>query len=447
MTALFLLGTAVQFFGGRGYAQGTQTTPATAGPESNDKAPVGAKSYWSRTLKATASVRVRVEAPQGSNFTVTPADAYSLTRIRFGLAFEPVSWLRFFGEAQDSRAEFYSVTPASTVIDPFEFRQGYVEAGAIEGNGVKVRVGRQDLFIGSTRLISTADWSNITKNFDVVRGTLTEGRVNLDLIAGSIVLDDPSRMDRSKPGEHFYVVYSKWAKVIPGASIEPYVMAKTQSGTDEVKGKDGRLGDADILYGGLRVVGTLRGGFDYNAEAIREGGDYADDVVQAFGYIVGGGWKMADNDWKPHFSSDFVYASGDSGRKDGHHESFDYLYGPQQPTNSLTGQIAWRNMQDFRAGVDCSPFKKLKVQLDFRDYWLVSVQDGLYNAFGTRTVLNAKATSAHVGAGVDLMTNFTITPKTFLGIGVGTLSPGAYLKQSGKTTGFVLPYLSFTRTL
>ena len=322
-----------------------------------------------------------------------------------------------------------------------------MEAGAIEGDGPKVRVGRQDLFIGSNRLISTGDWSNITKNFDVVRGTFNAPIVNLDLIAGSVVLDDPNRMDRSKPGEHFYVVYSKWGKLIPGASVEPYVMAKTQSGTDEVKGKDGRLGDADTFYGGLRIIGTLPGGFDYNAEAIREGGDYADDVVQAFGYILGGGWKLPVERWLPHFSSDFVKVSGDSGRKDGHHESFDYLYGAQQPLTSLTGQMALRNIVDFRAGVDFTPVKKLKVQLDFRDYWLATVQDGLYNTFGTQTVLNAKATSAHVGAGVDLQSNMPITPKTFLGVGVGTLSPGAYLKQSGKTTGYVYPYLTFTRIL
>jgi Alginate export len=443
---MFLLGASVQFLSGRGYAQGIQSTPAVADPEENQTTP-GVKGFFSRTVKVTGAVRVRVEAPHGSDFTVTPADAYSLTRIRFGVAFQPVDWLRCFGEAEDSRVEFYRVTPASTLSDPFEFRQGYVELGAIEGKGAKVRVGRQDLFLGSMRLISTGDWSNITKNFNVARGTLTASMVNLDLIAGSVILDDPGRADRTKPGEHFYVAYSKWTKLVPGASIEPYVMAKTQAGTDEVKGKDNRLGHADILYGGLRIVGTVPGGFDYNAEAIREGGEYADDTVQSFAYILGGGWKWRGQRWLPHFSSALSRASGDSGRKDGHHESFDYLYGAQQPLTSLTGQMAFRNIVNFRAGADFTPFKKLKVQADFRDYWLATVQDGLYNTFGTRTVLNAKATSAHVGAGMDVQTILTITPKTFLGVGVGTLSPGAYLKQSNKNTGYVYPYLTFTRTL
>ena len=87
-----------------------------------------------------------MEAPLGSDFTSTPAEAYGLTRIRLGLAFRPVKWLRLFAEAEDSRVEFYQVTPPSTLSDPFDLHQAYVEVGAIEGDGVKVRAGRQELF-------------------------------------------------------------------------------------------------------------------------------------------------------------------------------------------------------------------------------------------------------------------------------------------------------------
>jgi hypothetical protein len=187
--------------------------------------------------------------------------------------------------------------------------------------------------------------------------------------------------------------------------------------------------------------------FDYNAEAVREGGSYSKDVVQALGYVGGAGWLISDTPAKPHVSSDFSWASGDSGRKDGHHESFDYLYGSQQPLYSLTGQVAWRNIGDWRAGIDFAPFKKLTVKTDFRDYWLATVQDGLYNGFGTRTVFNSKATSTHVGEGVETQFVYAVTPKTSLGVGVGNLKPGAYLRQSGKITGYVYPYLSFSRSL
>ncbi len=443
ISTVVLLGASATFMGVNGYAQASGSTPDTSGVTNSETPPGGFEAFLRRTIQFTGSARVRVEAPQGSNFTLTPAEAYALTRVRLGVAFRPVKWLRLFAEAQDSRVEFYQVNPPSTLSDPFDLRQAYVEMGAIEGDGVRVRAGRQDLFIGSLRLISTGDWSNITKNFDVARGTVTEGPLQLEIVAGQVVLDDPTRLDRNKPGEHFYVAYSALKKVLPGASIEPYVMAKTAM---NVKSKDGKLGDADTIYGGLRVIGKLRA-FDYNAEAVREGGSYSRDVVQALGYVGGGGWLISDTLAKPHVSSDFSWASGDSGRKDGHHESFDYLYGAQQPVNSLTGQVAWRNIADWRAGVDFAPFKKLTVKCDFRDYWLATVQDGLYNGFGTETVLNKKATSSHVGEGVETQFVYSITPKTSLGVGVGNLKPGAYLQQSGKITGYIYPYLSFSRAL
>jgi hypothetical protein len=380
----------------------------------------------------------------GSDFAPTPADSYVMSRVRLGVAFKPSTWLRFFGEAQDSRVLFYKVNPSNTVSDPFEFRQGYIEAGALEGNGVKVRVGRQDLTFGQGRLVSTGDWSNITKSFDIARGTVTTRLFTMDLVAGSPVLVDPGRMDRHKPGEHFYVDYMTFKKLIPGATVEPYFMAKTAL---NVKSKDGKLGNADTLYAGFRVAGKAPRGIDYSFEGVREMGAYNNDAVRAWGYAGGAGWMLPWVPGKPHLSSDYLYGSGDSGVKDGRHQSFDYLYGSQQPITSLTGQFAWRNIKDWRAGVDFTPVKRLMVKVDFRDYWLATPADGLYNCGGVRTVFNAKATSPHVGEGVDALATVALFKKTTLGVGVGNLAPGSYLKQSGKTTGFVYPYLTFTRLL
>jgi hypothetical protein len=395
----------------------------------------------------TGSLRVRLESTQGSNFAVTTANAYTLTRTRLGLAFQPFSWLRLFGEAADDRAEFYKVTPTTSVDDPFDLRQAYIEGGKLDGNGMRARIGRQDMTIGSGRLLATGDWSNDFKTYDAARGSLTSDFVNLELIGGSPVQLDTTRFDRHKAGEHFYVAYSTFKRILPGGSVEPYFMAKTQDGTDDVKSKDGHLGSADTLYAGTRIVGKLPGRFDYTAEGVREAGHYSHDVVDAWGYSAGGGWTVNRNFWKPHVSSDFTWASGDDGKKDGFHEAFDGLYGLNQPLNSMTGLISWKNIQNWRAGVDFVPVKNLTVKIDYRDYWLATVADGLYNPAGTRTVFDAKATSNHVGDGVDVQAIFKLTRKTVVGLGFGNLNPGAYLKQAGKTTGFLYPSLSVSRQL
>ena len=416
----------------------TPASQETAKPDSTD-----IKSYLERTVTISGSARARWEATHGSDFSLTTADSYLVTRVRLGVAFQPVPWLRFYGEAQDARALFYKVNPGAGVSDPFDLRQVYVEGGVLEGNGFKLRMGRQDLVLGSGRLIGTGDWSP-TKTFDVARATFTSTGFKLDLLGGSQILADPTRMDRNKPGERFYVAYSAFGKLIPGASIEPYFMAKTAL---NVKSKDGKPGNADTLYAGGRIVGTIRGVFEYNFEGVREAGDYSNDVVQAWGYVTGGGWAISKHAWRPHLSSDYVFSTGDSGVKDGAHQSFDYLYGLQQPLNSMTGQFSWRNTRNWRAGGDFSPSKRIKVKVDYRNYWLATTMDGLYSASGTRTVFNTKATSGHVGEGIDAQVIVSVTKKTVVGFGFGNLAPGSYLKQSGKTTGYTYPSLYLTRQI
>ena len=93
-----------------------------------------------------------------------------------------------------------------------------------------------------------------------------------------------------------------------------------------------------------------------------------------------------------------------------------------------------------------TPTKRLRVKVDYLDCWLATVQDGLYNGSNVRTVFNAKATSTHVGRGVDTQIVMTLPQSTTVGMGLGTLSAGEYLKQSGKRTGYVYPSLWLSKT-
>ena len=448
LLAAFTFGIAAYFACDTGRAQGVGSTLDGTTPANSSTTPSSTlgtvENYFNRTFTVTGQIRIRVESTQGSDFSVTPADAYTVSRIRLGLAFRPVSWLRFYGESADARAEFYQVTPPSNIDDPIDLRQAYVEVGKLEGNGIRVAVGRQDFTLGSGRLIAVGDWGNDAKTFDVARMTLKTNFANVDVLGGSPVLIDPTRFDRHKPGEHFYAAYSSFRKLIPNASFEPYFMAKTQL---NVKDKENHLGEADTLYAGARLIGKLPGRFDYMGEGVRELGSYVDDAINAWGYIAGGGWTVTQSGWQPRLSSDYLWASGDSGKKDGFHEGFDCMYGLNQPLNSMTGQFSWHNVGDWRAGVDFVPSKKFKVKVDYRDYWLATTQDGLYNSSGTRTVLNTKATSNHVGEGVDAVFSVFLNRKTTIVTGLGLLRPGAYLTESGKKTGFLYPTISILRLL
>src|ERR1035437_3569 len=127
--------------------------------------------YLRDTFSFSGEFRSRLEGGFGNDFALTPHDVYVLTRTRLGLSFKPTPWLRFYGEAQDARAMFYKVTPGTSVDDPFYWRQGSVEIGQAEGPGMRLRVGRQDVTLGSGRLVGSGDWTNVTKTFNINRRT------------------------------------------------------------------------------------------------------------------------------------------------------------------------------------------------------------------------------------------------------------------------------------
>jgi len=390
------------------------------------------------TVRLSGSIRERWEATDGDNFSATPAESYLLSQIRLALTVQPVSWLSFFGEAQDARVLFHQTNPGTSVSDPFDLHQAWVAVGKREGNGFFAELGRQELTIGSGRLINSTDtwWTNSARTFDVVHGSYATNLLRAEVVAGSVVQVDPTREDRHKSGDHVYAEYNTFGHLIPGATVEPYFFARTLVG---VKAKDGHIGNMDTLAAGGRVAGKTPGRIDYSVEALHEYGSYADDRFSANGLAALLGWTISASGWAPRLSSDYAYASGDDGRNNGHRENFDNMYGSNQPLNSLTGLFGWKNICDWRSGVDFRPRKALRVKIDFRDYWLANTGDGLYSAAGTRTVFDSKATSAHVGEGFEMQSTLAVTKKTTVGFGVGNLFPGAYLEQAHKTSGFIYP--------
>jgi hypothetical protein len=422
----------------------TQDSQAQKDQSTSDPAQKsGGGNYFLRAFKLSGSIRERWEATDGP-FSLTPAESYVVSQIRLGVLFQPSEWLHFYAQAQDTRALFYQVRPGTSVSDPFDLHQAWVSMGQPEGPGFFSEIGRQEMVIGSGHLLASTDdwWVYTDRDFDVARGSFTSKYFKSELLAGSVILVNPEAPDEHRPGDHVYADYNTFPHLLPSASVEPYLIVRT---SDNVKSKEEQIGEMDTLALGGRLVGKLPGRIDYNFEPIHEFGSYSSDRWDANALLTGLGWTVTQSGWKPRLVSDYTYASGDDGKKNGVRESFDNMFGYNFPMNSLTGQFAFRNIEDYRTGVEFFPWKKLKVKLDSRQFWLANVNDGLYSSYGTRTVFNPKATSTHVGESVEMMATASLTKTTTFGFGVGTLFPGEYLKQSNKDQAFIYPYLYFAQ--
>ena len=393
----------------------TATAGVPGGTVLLDASPFKKLPAW---LEIGGQIRGRFEGVSGTSLLNNSPDDYYASRIRIHLGIKPTSWLRFFAEAQDTRVGAYNKSPApSTLYNPLDFRQGYVELNFEGTAGVRFRAGRQELAFGSERLIGPADWG-ISRTFDALDLTLSAGRAKVDLIAGTAVLVDPSRIDPHKPGEHVYGAYGSIRGILPGMNLEPYLLFKQ---TLKVKSETAVKGDALVASPGARIFGTAPGRIDYAFEAVLQRGSYSSDQIAAFGSSSVIGWTLSDAVFKPRLSAEYSYASGDPTAKDGGRNTFDQFYPSNHGYYGMIDQFGWKNLKNARVGLDMLPVKKLKVRTDFNEFYLATIEDGLYNSGGTSVVLNRSAASAHIGSEINTVGLYQYS-KVWK-FGAGTSSP------------------------
>jgi len=368
------------------------------------------------------------------------SDTYYLSRIRVDFGIRPVSWLKFFAEAQDARVAGYNISPAPTTIyNPMDLRQGYIELDHEGTLDLSLTGGRQELRFGGERLIGPADWG-MSRTFDAVDLSVSQGKAKVDLFAGSPVLIDSTRFDRHKPGEHLYGAYGSIRAVLPGMNVEPYLLFKQNLA---IKSEEGVVGDALVASPGARVFGKAPGRLDYTVELVVQRGSYSSDRVTAMGQSYVAGWTMTDSPFKPRLSAEYNYASGDAADKDGVRGTFDQFYPSNHLYYGMIDQFGWKNLKNWRTGFDCVPARKLTLRADFNEFYLATVQDSLYNSSGTSAVLDRTATSNHVGSEVNAVALYQWSKIWKFGAGCGHLFAGDYLKQSKVGFGYTYPYLMF----
>jgi hypothetical protein len=411
---------------------------AAPGTAMVDRSPAENLPRW---LQLGGQIRGRFELPSGTSLANSASDAYYLSRIQVNLGITPASWLRFFVQAQDAHVGAYNTAPApNTLYNPMDLRQGYVAVGFGGATRVSVTAGRQELAFGGERLIGVADWG-MSRTFDAVDVSLTRGRARVDFFAGSAVLIDPARFDRHKPGEHVYGAYGSIRNVLRGMNVEPYVLFKQ---TLQVKSETGVAGDALVFSLGVRVVGKAPGRLDYTVEEVVQRGSYSSDRVSAMAQSYVAGWTIVDSAWKPRLSVEYSYASGDSANKDGVRGTFDQFYPTNHGNYGMIDQFGWKNLKNWRAGFDFLPVPKMKLRVDFDEFYLANVQDALYNTNGNSAVLNRPATSAHLGSEINTVALYQWTKIWRFGAGYGRLFAADFLKQSKTGFGYTYPYLMFT---
>ena len=394
-------------------------------------------------LKFSGEFRARLEGFSGGGFKVDSSDAYYLNRIRFAMSVQPTSWFKVFAQMQDARVAFKNTPAAPPYQNTFDLYQGYLELGNTEKGFVAVRAGRQELNFGEQRLIGSADWNNTARSFDAVRLTLHPvSGVRVDAFSSSVVVATDGTFDHHHAGDDLHGLYGGLEKLVPNATIEPYVLWRV---SPRIKNEAGSIANLSEYTSGFRWVGKLPAHFDYGAEMDLQRGGLGSDRVHAWAGHWIGGYTISSLAYKPRLLVEYNYASGDDNSKDGVRGTFDQLYPTAHNKYGLLDQVGWKNIKDVRTGVEMKPAKRWTTAVIFHDWYLADPHDALYNAASAVVARNPTGVLAtHVGEELDAQAGVSLNKAMTIAFGFGHLFPGEFIEKATPGRSYNFPYLMFT---
>jgi hypothetical protein len=396
-------------------------------------------------LSFSGEYRFRLEGFTGGGFKSGNDDMYPLSRLRLNMKIQPASWLKFVFQGQDARTlgeivdKRFHLPPYQDTMD---LRQAYVEIGDAEKKTAGLRIGRQELAFGEERLIGNVNWLNTARSFDGARATFHRKGYRLDAFAASVVNIHEGQFNENIPGNNIYGLYGGLEKLVPQATLEPYLIWRRASNLPTETKTRGTLNFATV---GFRWVGKLPANFDYGTEMAKQAGSLGTDSISAWAGHWVLGYTVARARFKPRVLAEYNFASGDHNPTDGKRGTFDQLYPTGHDKYGLADQVGWKNIHHLRGGVEFTPRAKWLLTGRYSAWWLADSHDALYSAGGAVVARVANGSAGrYVGQELDFLAVYSLSKQIQTGGGFGHILPGTFLKRATPGEAYNLPYATLT---
>lgn len=396
--------------------------------------------------KLSVSVELRSRFELRDNFDFDDAmddeDGFYLFRTRINFDVNAHERVRGYVQLQDSRIWDSEFAVKTAFEDDLDFRQGYLDIGNPGGDGLTLRLGRQELSYGDQRLIGGFNWSNVAQSFDAAKLIYDTEKFKVDLFASRKVIIDSGELNEWDDEDNFYGAYGT-CKAVEKHVIDVYYLFR-DADKEIAFGPNVGSGELEESTVGVRVVGKDIRRFDYGLETAWQFGDFGSEDIKALAVVLLGGYTF-DTPSALRVGFEWDHGSGDEAAGDGERNTFDNLW----PTNHLhygyMDRASLQNLRDFRVTVSGKPTEKLKLQADFHVLFLDETADSLYNA-GRKASRTAASPGVddHVGNELDLLLKYNAGENIKLLAGYSHFFTGDFLTETGSDDDGDFFYLQAT---
>ena len=350
--------------------------------------------------------------------------------------------LRVFAQLYSARVNGRAGGPSPIDENRLDMQQAF--ADVVLGDGVDVapvlRIGRQEMAYGSSRLIDVREGPNVRRSFEGARLLSQNGAWRTDVIAARPVLAQVGNFDDKKDrNQALWGVYASTAELghLPwGSGLDLYYLGYRHRSASFDQG----IATEQRHTIGARLWGD-RDGWDWNWELIGQAGRFGRGNIAAWSVAAETGHTVSFSKGQPRLGLSINAASGDKDPGDDDLQSFNALF-PRGNYFSELALLGPRNFVNVRPSISFQPVRSITMTADVDFFWRLETQDGIYSP-GGGLLRSAKGSSARfVGTELSLSTAWNINSRLTLTAIYSRFMAGRFIRETGSSSD--IDYVEFT---
>lgn len=404
----------------------------------NEIAPKCWRLSGAMTLTLGADARVRAQGYWPDNFGIGSGnDGYVLFRglahgdLRIGKHIQMFVQVGVHDEAGRAGG---SVSTDQSLPD---LQQGFL---AWKGKKLSLRAGRQEMTLGTSRLIAAREAPNIRRAFDGVRATWKHKSSRVDVFALRPVLNKAGAFnDVWDKSEGLLGIYATLAP----ARLAPLMADLYWFGYRRNKAVFAAAEGREYRHSfGTRLFGSLRG-WDWNTEAILQLGHIGDQSIFAWTVASDTGFTFENALWSPRFGLKANISSGDGNPEDGKLHTFNALY-PTPTYFSEASLLSPGNVMDLQPTLTLKPVSGFTLVLGWNFLWKHQKEDGVYTPPPLTVISETIGTGRYIGDQIKLEGRYRPDPQWEIRAAAVHFRAGSALTQAGgRDVNFFMTSLAF----
>ena len=361
-------------------------------------------------LSLGGEARFTYERFGNQNFGLTPPDpdGYLLQRYLLRTDVRAGSRIRVWTEFNSSFENGRIGGPRPVIDeDKLDLHQAFVDltVGDTGPSAAVLRVGRQEIALGSGRMYALREGPNVPLSFDGVRVITHSGPWRLDGWAARPVDTTPSLLDdRSHHSFDVWGLYASREMTLSRQSVglDVYYLGLAR---DAAHFEQGAASETRHTFG-ARV--RQQGVWAYEAEVMFQAGRFGSGDIRASRFVIEGSRLVAGATWSPRVGLVLDVASGDKNPADPRLETFNALF--QSGTYSGRAQLLGpSNAIRLEPTLTFAPARQAFVSSGWGFYWRRSVHDALYSIAGQVIVPSNGVTDRYEGSRPTVQIDWRLT--------------------------------------